>query len=562
MTSSEDASQLTTKCPHCGARYRLARQALGRKVACRKCGKSFTVAPHASPPVKPEALSRCRYFTCTCGAIFEKTLVERKLRSVGGSETTDIGSNTCSKSTCPKCGAVLSAHDIYSGKHDVAAAYWPQLQRQTGMPVQVPSERDRSQSLPRSPVEYSMTSTDDCGEYALESDCGKQDVAEVAEFRLVVLDRDYVIQLASFVQKCVNTAIGNHDSSARQTVSGCDRNALYEGISFRDVWKGHDYLMGHNTKYRQRVEATIDNAASRIVMSAAKEDIESFVYCILNGDVQEFRAIYGFDKHNDEAAVATGLLTGALLGKNIWETWRNEIRRAPELRQVDLSRLQLSGARLNGANLVRADLSLSLGCEIDLAGADLTGANLRECWWWKPCLSRGTLCGADLTDAWLDGVQLSGDWSGATLREAVIRVEDIEQPVNLSGVDFTGCTIKVSGPVREELLQLLSPQQRAQVKLSRCFIATACCQDEDAWQVVALRRFRDQRLSRYSAGRRLISLYNALSPPLARAIDRRRWLQCLVRGVLITPAARLVSDRRMLGTLRTPTQQETHHGRL
>ncbi|WP_299163543.1 CFI-box-CTERM domain-containing protein [Accumulibacter sp.] len=51
-----------------------------------------------------------------------------------------------------------------------------------------------------------------------------------------------------------------------------------------------------------------------------------------------------------------------------------------------------------------------------------------------------------------------------------------------------------------------------------CFIATACYGSDAAREVVLLRRFRDERLSKNVMGRKLVSVYYLFSPRLARLI--------------------------------------------
>jgi hypothetical protein len=69
------------------------------------------------------------------------------------------------------------------------------------------------------------------------------------------------------------------------------------------------------------------------------------------------------------------------------------------------------------------------------------------------------------------------------------------------------------------------------------------CGDPDAWEVVALRAFRDARLRRTGIGRALIGAYKRLSPPLARAILRHSILRHLVRRWVVAPVAGLSGGR-------------------
>lgn len=73
---------------------------------------------------------------------------------------------------------------------------------------------------------------------------------------------------------------------------------------------------------------------------------------------------------------------------------------------------------------------------------------------------------------------------------------------------------------------------------SWCYIATAVYGDYYAPEVIALRRFRDETLSRSIAGRLFIAAYYRFSPPLAAYFSRRRRLAAVVRPLLTTVACR------------------------
>lgn len=70
------------------------------------------------------------------------------------------------------------------------------------------------------------------------------------------------------------------------------------------------------------------------------------------------------------------------------------------------------------------------------------------------------------------------------------------------------------------------------VKKKGCFIATAAFNTELAPEVVWLQAFRDQVLEHNWAGRVFISSYYAISPPIAKAIEKRESLQLPVRYFL------------------------------
>ncbi len=81
-------------------------------------------------------------------------------------------------------------------------------------------------------------------------------------------------------------------------------------------------------------------------------------------------------------------------------------------------------------------------------------------------------------------------------------------------------------------------------KPSNCFIATAACAKPDAWEVDALRAFRDETLLRSMWGRLFNRCYCLLSPPLARWIENSRSRQRLVRRFFVTPLARAIAKLR------------------
>ncbi|MEZ5987647.1 MAG: CFI-box-CTERM domain-containing protein [Planctomycetota bacterium] len=74
-------------------------------------------------------------------------------------------------------------------------------------------------------------------------------------------------------------------------------------------------------------------------------------------------------------------------------------------------------------------------------------------------------------------------------------------------------------------------------KTSGCFVATAAYGGTEAWQVRALRAYRDQRLSKTRLGRMMIRAYYSLGPALARLIRAHPLLCKLMRGIL-EPIAR------------------------
>lgn len=75
---------------------------------------------------------------------------------------------------------------------------------------------------------------------------------------------------------------------------------------------------------------------------------------------------------------------------------------------------------------------------------------------------------------------------------------------------------------------------------SSCFIATAAFGSSFAPEVTTLRSFRDTVLRKYHFGRKFISLYESVSPPIANIIAQNDVLRYLTRILIVYPAAGLV----------------------
>ena len=82
------------------------------------------------------------------------------------------------------------------------------------------------------------------------------------------------------------------------------------------------------------------------------------------------------------------------------------------------------------------------------------------------------------------------------------------------------------------------------LKKGMCFVATAACGDPFAPEVIALSAFRDEVLLQNRIGRLFVSLYYAVSPPIAAVIARSRALRSVAMAILVQPAARFVTAVR------------------
>ena len=113
--------------------------------------------------------------------------------------------------------------------------------------------------------------------------------------------------------------------------------------------------------------------------------------------------------------------------------WSDVNLASQDLSGRDISRIDLSGSNLSNANLAGVNLSESILVDANLTGADLRGANLQHTVLVN--FMTGSLEGADLTDANLEGMFGFFDLSGATLTNATCP--------DGSSADETGCA---SGP--------------------------------------------------------------------------------------------------------------------
>jgi hypothetical protein len=73
-----------------------------------------------------------------------------------------------------------------------------------------------------------------------------------------------------------------------------------------------------------------------------------------------------------------------------------------------------------------------------------------------------------------------------------------------------------------------------------CFVATAAFGSAPQPEVEFLRRFRDERLARFAAGRAFIRAYNSFGPPLAAAVRRSRAMRALSRAAIRAACALLL----------------------
>jgi hypothetical protein len=82
-------------------------------------------------------------------------------------------------------------------------------------------------------------------------------------------------------------------------------------------------------------------------------------------------------------------------------------------------------------------------------------------------------------------------------------------------------------------------EEHKDIKVPKCFIATAACGSDMADDVVLLRKYRDTILRNSEPGRKFIKMYESSSPPIARAIASSEFLKRAVRAVIVRPASRI-----------------------
>lgn len=135
----------------------------------------------------------------------------------------------------------------------------------------------------------------------------------------------------------------------------------------------------------------------------------------------------------------------------------------------------------------------------------------------------------------IDAVKLYKDKTGARLEESVNYINSLldQQPLRNSGPGEKS---------RETQLADIVKQQELKPK-SGCFIATACYGDYTAPEVLVLRGFRDEQLMVSVLGRVFIRLYYAISPFLARQLDRSEKARHLVRTYLLNGIVRRLSKK-------------------
>ncbi|MFA5404886.1 MAG: CFI-box-CTERM domain-containing protein [Ignavibacteria bacterium] len=92
----------------------------------------------------------------------------------------------------------------------------------------------------------------------------------------------------------------------------------------------------------------------------------------------------------------------------------------------------------------------------------------------------------------------------------------------------------VSNNTRKGISSESGSQRPSPTKTEGCFIATVCYGSYDAYEVVVLRRLRDNVLNNFSCGRLFIKIYYAISPASAKLIDKSKTVKAILRKYFLS----------------------------
>lgn len=90
----------------------------------------------------------------------------------------------------------------------------------------------------------------------------------------------------------------------------------------------------------------------------------------------------------------------------------------------------------------------------------------------------------------------------------------------------------------------IETMRKSQNSNSGCFIATAVYGDYDAQEVKTLRYFRDEFLLKSKVGSKFVEFYYKKSPALALYVERKHFLQQLIRILALEPLVRIIEFLR------------------
>ncbi|WP_316836668.1 CFI-box-CTERM domain-containing protein [Pedobacter nutrimenti] len=128
----------------------------------------------------------------------------------------------------------------------------------------------------------------------------------------------------------------------------------------------------------------------------------------------------------------------------------------------------------------------------------------------------------------IDAVKLYKDHTGAGLKDSVDYVNSLQEgevrPVSKSPLNN-----------RDTQIEGIIKGQQEQKPKTGCFIATVCYGNYDAVEVRVLRRYRDEKLMPFLAGRLFVRFYYFISPTLAKQLDKSERSKIWVKTNLLAP---------------------------
>ena len=132
LIREKSATALESIEPACAAFVARLRRGLTNKDASKRSSAVVTFRRE----MKTLGISRCRFWACGCGSVYEKDDLEERLKLLAdGADVKWDGTRGCKK-----CGKSYALRDLYGGKHDVPQKFWPQLVKRFGNRVQVPDD--------------------------------------------------------------------------------------------------------------------------------------------------------------------------------------------------------------------------------------------------------------------------------------------------------------------------------------------------------------------------------------------------------------------------------------
>jgi ribosomal protein L7/L12 len=145
----------------------------------------------------------------------------------------------------------------------------------------------------------------------------------------------------------------------------------------------------------------------------------------------------------------------------------------------------------------------------------------------------------------LGAVKLYKDTTGLGLAESKDYVDGLqERGFAVTSGSLPSQNISPTSKKRDTQIDDLLNDQNTKPK-SGCFVATVCYGDYDADEVMVLRQFRDEYLMQSFAGKAFVQFYYAISPFLAKQIDKSFRLKRAIRKHVLNPIVNRLSQSAM-----------------